>query len=368
MGFGHPGRALLARIGQFLLLAQVLLTAQAHPFYNHSIAYTGEDNHSNNLVERASASEFTALSRNTKMLVHDSCTKRMNLQAWQTVLDALTVVAQHGQQTASVTYQIIDHYISTDNPTLNDDNRRMMDLFMTLYGSFKWDDVSAKNVARARAQRLSEIATIFANGLAKNTMHWRWMCDSKEWVVDPNNANAWMIKNMDLSPRGKKETSNICLMPANSNGVQRLAAAFVLDAPRDVANSQPDWITFCDGAWSELKYQMHQYLNQASVTKLHTEQSWIQSVIYNTWERLLAHELFHGKAAFGAYAGIDYQYGWNDIVQLAKDSNAETDVNEHKPLKNNDSFSYWLNGVYLTYCNFSNGQCKPISQPTTGNP
>lgn len=24
--------------------------------------------------------------------------------------------------------------------------------------------------------------------------------------------------------------------------------------------------------------------------------------------------------------------------------------------------------VYLTYCNFSNGQCKPISQPTTGNP
>jgi len=118
-------------------------------------------------------------------------------------------------------------------------------------------------------------------------------------------ADAWMIKNMDLSPRGKKETSNICLMPANSNGVQRLAAAFVLDAPRDVANSQPDWITFCDGAWSELKYQMHQYLNQASVTKLHTEQSWIQSVIYNTWERLLAHELFHGKAAFGAYAGSE---------------------------------------------------------------
>jgi len=95
MGFGHPGRALLARIGQFLLLAQVLLTAQAHPFYNHSIAYTGEDNHSNNLVERASASEFTALSRNTKMLVHDSCTKRMNLQAWQTVLDALTVVVSY---------------------------------------------------------------------------------------------------------------------------------------------------------------------------------------------------------------------------------------------------------------------------------
>lgn len=88
-----------------------------------------------------------------------------------------------------------------------------MDLFMTLYGTFKWDDVSAKTVARARAQRLSgrlhsltmerqmipslqktknfylEIATIFANGLAKNTMHWRWMCDSKEWVVDPNDAS-----------------------------------------------------------------------------------------------------------------------------------------------------------------------------------
>lgn len=31
----------------------------------------------------------------------------------------------------------------------------MMDLFMTLYGTFKWDDVSAKTVARARAQRLS---------------------------------------------------------------------------------------------------------------------------------------------------------------------------------------------------------------------
>lgn len=95
MGFGHPGRALLARIGQFLLLAQVLLTVQAHPFHNHSIAYTGEDNHLNTFVERASASEFTALSRNTKMLVHNSCTSKMNLQAWQTVLDALTVVVSY---------------------------------------------------------------------------------------------------------------------------------------------------------------------------------------------------------------------------------------------------------------------------------
>lgn len=32
---------------------------------------------------------------------------------------------------------------------------------------------------------------------------------------------------------------------------------------------------------------------------------------------------------------VDYEYGWNDIVQLAKDSNGETDVNKHKPLKNN---------------------------------
>lgn len=130
-------------------------------------------------------------------------------------------------------------------------------------------------------------------------------------------ADAWMIKNMDLSPRGTKQTSNICLMPADSNGVQRSAAAFVLDAPRDVANYQPDWITFCDGAWSILKYQMHQYLDQASVTKLHTQKSWIQSVIYNTWERLLAHELFHGKAAFGEYAGGECCAIWPSTLLLA---------------------------------------------------
>ncbi|KAJ5261228.1 hypothetical protein N7478_011823 [Penicillium angulare] len=345
MGSGHPGRALLAQIGQFLLFAQVLLTAQAHPFRNNSMVYGFEDDPLSPLVERASASEFSPLPRNTKMLMHDSCEKKMNLDNWQTILNALTAVAQHGQQTAAVTAQIIDYGISIGGaPPMADDHRRMMDLFTTLYGTFDWNDASAVKVGSARAHRLSEIATILSNGLTDDTMRWRWVCNPSEWVLSPTDSKAWMIKDMDLSPRADKVTDNICIMPATQDSPERDAAAFVLDAPKDVANVQHDWITFCDDAWNILLYQMHQYQDETSQTKLLSEGSFIESVIFHTWERLLAHELFHGKAAFGSYAGVDTEYGWVGSVKLAIKDNGETDVNEHRPLKNNDSFTYWLNG------------------------
>lgn len=44
---------------------------------------------------------------------------------------------------------------------------------------------------------------------------------------------------------------------------------------------------------------------------------------------------------------VDTEYGWVGSVQLAIKDNGETDVNEHRPLKNNGmiyfSAEFWLN-------------------------
>ncbi|GFF60219.1 hypothetical protein IFM46972_11554 [Aspergillus udagawae] len=57
-------------------------------------------------------------------------------------------------------------------------------------------------------------------------------------------------------------------------------------------------------------------------------------MIFDTPERLLAHEFTHRQGQFGKYYGRDIKYGWVDIVQLAKDDNAQIDATRSKPVKN----------------------------------
>jgi hypothetical protein len=52
-----------------------------------------------------------------------------------------------------MTLDMINDNMNNNNPALHPQQRRMIDLFMVLYGSFRWDDVAAKTRVRDRAVR-----------------------------------------------------------------------------------------------------------------------------------------------------------------------------------------------------------------------
>ncbi|OGE51175.1 hypothetical protein PENARI_c014G00266 [Penicillium arizonense] len=60
----------------------------------------------------------------------------------------------------------------------------------------------------------------------------------------------------------------------------------------------------------------------------------------------------------GCLSTQDTKYGWVDIVQLAKDDNAQTDATLSKPVKNADTFSYWINDVILNFATSAAGGVK----------
>ncbi|KAJ5277500.1 transcriptional regulator family: Fungal Specific TF [Penicillium chrysogenum] len=283
-------------------------------------------------------------------------------------MEQLKVVANYGQQATQMTLDLINNNINNNNnPTLHAQQRRMIDLFMVLYGSFRWDDVAAKTRVRDRAVRVNQMAAIFANGLIQNTANWNFFCDESEWVLDPNvpsdiKEEFWMVKDLPAGPRKHKVSASLCTIPqgykAGFGG--RQAEAVTLTAKHTQGN--PNWITFCAGVWSQLKFLTrvwYQPANKAAVVK---NGDFLYDMIHNTPERLLAHEFTHGEGQFGDYYGRDTKYGWVAIVQLAKDDNAQTDATKSQAVSNADTFTYWINGVYLEMCNFRSGRCEDPDQ------
>lgn len=63
--------------------------------------------------------------------------------------------ANYGKVATQMTLDMINDNMKNDNPTLHPQQRRMIDLFMVLYGSFRWDDVAAKTRVRDRAVRVN---------------------------------------------------------------------------------------------------------------------------------------------------------------------------------------------------------------------
>lgn len=118
--------------------------------------------------------------------------------------------ANYGKEATELVVQILNNNLNNDNPTLDAQQRRMLDLFMVLYGSFMWNDVAAKTRVRDRAVRVNSMshilihqemaiieglrknglamAALFAGGLTGSTVtaNWNFFCDESEWVLDPN--------------------------------------------------------------------------------------------------------------------------------------------------------------------------------------
>jgi hypothetical protein len=80
----------------------------------------------------------------------------------------------------------------------------------------------------------------------------------------------WMIKDLPAGPRKQKVSASLCTIPrdykAGFGGGQ--AEAVTLTAKHTQGN--PNWITFCAGVWSQLKFQTkvwYQPANKAAVVK-----------------------------------------------------------------------------------------------------
>ncbi|KAJ5898703.1 transcriptional regulator family: Fungal Specific TF, partial [Penicillium tannophilum] len=134
-----------------------------------------------------------------------------------------------------------------------------------------------------------------------------------------------------------------------------------------------NWITFCAGVWSQLRHSVHVRFEPTNRAIILRNADFLENPIHHTPERLLAHQFIHGEGQFGEeYLGKDIKYGWDLIVQLAKDDNAQTDATQSKPVQNAGTisfpgiltytFTYWINGVYLEMCNFRSGGCEDPDQ------
>lgn len=95
MGFDRPGRAVMTLLYRLLLLTQVVLIAQAHPYGNHSALHIAEEGDSHSVVARASDSEFTALPNSPRIRVHSSCLSRWDLNQWDATINQLKAVVSN---------------------------------------------------------------------------------------------------------------------------------------------------------------------------------------------------------------------------------------------------------------------------------
>lgn len=98
-------------------------------------------------------------------------------------------------------------------------------------------------------------------------------------------------------------SKSLCTIPdgyaAGFGGGQ--AEAVTLTATHTQGN--PNWITFCDGVWAVLKYQTHIWYQPDNKAAALGNADFLENMIFNTPERLLAHEFTHGKGQFGEYYG-----------------------------------------------------------------
>lgn len=92
MGFGHPAGAFRTLLSQLILLTQIVLIAQAHPYGNHSTFPVGVEENFHHVVARASEAQFTALPSSGRIRVHTSCLKHYELKGWDATINQLKSV------------------------------------------------------------------------------------------------------------------------------------------------------------------------------------------------------------------------------------------------------------------------------------
>ncbi|KAJ5320671.1 hypothetical protein N7508_000954, partial [Penicillium antarcticum] len=95
----------------------------------------GSEDNLYHVVARATDAQSTALPNSGRIRVHTSCLSYWNLGEWDATLEQLKVVANYGQQATQMTLDLINNNMNNNNPTLHAQQRRIIDLFMVLYGS-----------------------------------------------------------------------------------------------------------------------------------------------------------------------------------------------------------------------------------------
>lgn len=92
MGFARPVGAFRTLLAQLMLLTQIVLIAQAHPYSNHSIFPLGSEDDLHHVFTRATDAEFTALPNSGRIRVHTSCLNHWSLGYWDAIINQLKAV------------------------------------------------------------------------------------------------------------------------------------------------------------------------------------------------------------------------------------------------------------------------------------
>lgn len=114
-----------------------------------------------------------------------------------------------------------------------------------------------------------------------------------------------MITGLQLGPRAVRDTDKVCTMPANPDAgvyTEQPAAALTLNAVHD----RSDFVQWCNAAFKESFQKSLRAVYKQGYSGL--KDKYLEEVNFPAPQRLMLHELSHGKNAFGEYVtGNDKQ-------------------------------------------------------------
>ncbi|KAL4936131.1 hypothetical protein BDV06DRAFT_228186 [Aspergillus oleicola] len=261
--------------------------------------------------------------------------------------------------------------LDTTREQLSPGDKAQLDLFMALYGIFDPQEQTAVETAKSQIERVDWFAHQLNEALASDLLDITIFCDDDHLedvglALDENGEQqtdvegrpeliyqSTVIANMvDISMAGKCEEN------------EGLRAFMQNTITNSRGECDMDVLTICPLSWGEEGWSEHlaEYANK-DIEEVNGEV--LDEIISISAEVSILHELTHTVSFFTeAYVMEDNQqlggsdaYKWEGCFNLAQDS-----ITQDSALTNAETFAYFNAGLYLSQCNWRNGECQDPSE------
>ncbi|KAJ5651620.1 uncharacterized protein N7484_005343 [Penicillium longicatenatum] len=383
MIFGRSGTTMLVTLGQILLLADVLQFAQGDIIVPDLVI---ERNRSSVAGKRDDAGDsgWVAVTGWKSFLLHTATcgtsTVESEITSAATKRDTETVSVSDA--TKAMFADILDDILEINRGAVDTietiasawnkmDQRKdltakeksQVDFYMAMYGTFKETDSTGMDRAEERILQLEDFANKYVEGLDKDSFNIRIICGTSAWELgdydDENGVEqeGWMLDDgarTYVFKRGGTSQNNIC---QNDKG-KSTSLAFMM-----AGNDGHDYMTICPLGWDKFEEATPIPVQKAkSLSDLEYED--MDDIVKSTLDATVVHELTHSNSFWGTAQTNDEAlddgttaYGFDKIVELAKQGNSESDASKLRSFKNADTYTYWAVGAYITQCDWSTGSC-----------
>ncbi|KAJ5851849.1 uncharacterized protein N7529_011234 [Penicillium soppii] len=228
---------------------------------------------------------------------------------------------------------------------LSAEENTQINFYMAMYGTFKETDSTGMDRAKRRNAQLRYFANEYVEGLDKDSFHIRIICHDSGWELIEYDDEDLFVFDDGADGYAIRRESNVQNSVCQNDKGQNNAIAFMIHG-RD----GHDYMTICPLGWETLSGAIPVPVQKArSLSDLEYED--FDDVAKKSADGVFVHELTHSKDFWGALAKDDVSlddetkaYGFEAIVELAKQGNSEDDASKLRAGKNADTYKYWAVG------------------------